>query len=61
VHDIVVRRTIALGEAFLGRIPLAMEIRIASDAGQPPAASDGPQGEAFARIADRLGDWLDSA
>jgi ATP-binding protein involved in chromosome partitioning len=51
----------ALGEQFLGRIPLAIEIRIASDAGQPPAANDGPQGEAFARIADRLGDWLDSA
>jgi ATP-binding protein involved in chromosome partitioning len=51
----------ALGEEFLGRIPLAMEIRIASDVGQPPAANDGPQGEAFARIADRLGAWLDSA
>jgi len=51
----------ALGEAFLGRIPLAIEIRIASDAGQPPAAGDGPQGEAFARIADRLAAWLDSA
>ena len=51
----------ALGEEFLGRIPLAMEIRIASDVGQPPAADDGPQGEAFARIADRLGAWLDSA
>ena len=47
--------------AILGRIPLAMEIRVASDVGQPPAASDGPQGEAFARIADRLGAWLDSA
>jgi len=51
----------ALGEQFLGRIPLAMEIRIASDVGQPPAANDGSQGEAFARIADRLGAWLDSA
>jgi len=51
----------ALGEDFLGRIPLAMEIRVASDVGQPPAANDGPQGEAFARIADRLAAWLDSA
>ena len=50
----------ALGEDFLGRIPLATEIRVASDVGQPPAANDGPQGEAFARIADRLGAWLDS-
>lgn len=49
----------ALGEDFLGRIPLAMEIRMASDTGQPPAASDSPEGEAFAQIAGRLGDWLD--
>ena len=49
----------ALGEEFLGRIPLALEIRVASDAGQPPAASDGPHGEPFARIAARLGEWLD--
>ncbi|KRA80654.1 Mrp/NBP35 family ATP-binding protein [Altererythrobacter sp. Root672] len=48
----------ALGEDFLGRIPLAMEIRVASDAGQPPAANDGPQGKAFADIAARLSDWL---
>jgi ATP-binding protein involved in chromosome partitioning len=51
----------ALGEEFLGRIPLAMEIRIASDAGQPPAAGDGEHGAAFAAIAARLGDWLDRA
>jgi len=49
----------ALGEAFLGRIPLAMAIRIASDAGQPPAAGDLAEGEPFAAIAARLGDWLD--
>ena len=49
----------ALGEDFLGRIPLALEIRVASDAGQPPAAGDGPHGEPFAHIAARLGDWLD--
>jgi ATP-binding protein involved in chromosome partitioning len=49
----------ALGEAFLGRIPLAMAIRIASDAGQPPAAGDRAEGEPFAAIAARLGDWLD--
>jgi len=49
----------ALGEEFLGRIPLALEIRVASDAGQPPAAGDGPQAEPFARIAARLGEWLD--
>lgn len=49
----------ALGEAFLGRIPLALAIRIASDAGQPPAAGDAAEGEPFAAIADRLGAWLD--
>jgi len=48
-----------LGEAFLGRVPLAMEIRVASDTGQPPAANDGAQGEAFTAIAQRLADWLD--
>jgi ATP-binding protein involved in chromosome partitioning len=49
----------ALGEEFLGRIPLALETRVASDAGQPPAANDGPHAEPFARIAGRLGEWLD--
>jgi ATP-binding protein involved in chromosome partitioning len=49
----------ALGEDFLGHIPLAMEIRVASDTGQPPAANDGAQGQAFAAIASRLGEWLD--
>jgi ATP-binding protein involved in chromosome partitioning len=49
----------ALGEEFLGRIPLAMAIRIASDAGQPPAAGDRAEGEPFAAIAARLGEWLD--
>ena len=49
----------ALGEDFLGRVPLAMEIRIASDAGQPPAANDAPQGQAFAAIAQRVAAWLD--
>jgi ATP-binding protein involved in chromosome partitioning len=49
----------ALGEEFLGRVPLAMEIRIASDAGRPPAAGDAPQGEPFAAIAARLAAWED--
>jgi ATP-binding protein involved in chromosome partitioning len=49
----------ALGEEFLGRIPLAMAVRIASDAGQPPAAGDRAEGEPFVAIAARLGDWLD--
>lgn len=49
----------ALGEAFLGRVPLAMEIRVASDAGQPPAANDTPQGRAFTVLAEGLAAWLD--
>jgi ATP-binding protein involved in chromosome partitioning len=49
----------ALGEDFLGRVPLALEIRVASDAGRPPAATGGQHGEAFTRIAERLGEWLD--
>ena len=50
-----------LGQAFLGRIPLDLEIRKASDAGTPPAAGEGPQSEAFAEIARRIATWLDNA
>ena len=39
---------------FLGRIPLAGAIRAASDAGEPPAAGDGPEAAAFRDIAERL-------
>jgi ATP-binding protein involved in chromosome partitioning len=49
----------ALGVPFLGRVPLSIEVRVASDAGRPPAADDGPQGQSFAEIAARLGAWLD--
>lgn len=49
----------AEGLPFLGRIPLDLVIRQASDAGEPPAAGDGPQAAAFASIGARLGDWLD--
>ncbi len=50
----------ALGHEFLGRVPLHMAIRVASDSGQPPAANDGEQGKVFAAIAVRLAQWLDS-
>jgi len=43
---------------FLGRVPLDMAIRVGSDAGEPPAAGEGPQAEAFARIARALLPWL---
>ncbi|HEX8225940.1 MAG TPA: Mrp/NBP35 family ATP-binding protein [Allosphingosinicella sp.] len=39
---------------FLGRIPLTLAIRRASDEGAPPAAGDGPEAEAFTEIAARL-------
>jgi ATP-binding protein involved in chromosome partitioning len=39
---------------FLGRVPLDLAIRRDSDAGNPPAAGEGPQAEAFATIARRV-------
>ncbi len=48
------------GIAFLGRIPLDLAIRTASDAGTPPAAGDGAEGAAFHGIACALADWLDA-
>jgi ATP-binding protein involved in chromosome partitioning len=43
-----------MGAPFLGRLPLSLAIREASDAGQPPAAGDGPDGDAFKAIAAKL-------
>lgn len=43
---------------FLGRIPLAIDIRRRSDEGDPPAAGDDIHGEAFRTIAARVADWL---
>ena len=39
---------------FLGRLPLSASLREASDAGTPPAASDGPAGDAFRGLATAL-------
>ena len=50
----------ALEIPFLGRVPLAMETRMAGDAGQPPAASDGEGAKAFNAIADKLDRWITS-
>ena len=44
----------AMGLRFLGRVPLAMEIRVASDAGTPPAAGDSLEGRAFTGIAAQI-------
>ena len=43
-----------MGVPFLGRLPLSLRIREASDAGYPPAASDGPEADAFAELAAKL-------
>ncbi|HEV7233787.1 MAG TPA: P-loop NTPase, partial [Sphingorhabdus sp.] len=48
-----------LGIDFLGRIPLDIAIRKASDAGEPPALGEGPIGKAYADIAIRVSHWLD--
>ena len=45
---------------FLGRIPLAMEIRVASDAGNPPTTGDGSEAKAFQAVAQKLAEWLDT-
>jgi ATP-binding protein involved in chromosome partitioning len=43
-----------LGVPFLGRLPLSLAIREASDAGRPPAAGAGAEAQAFADIAAKL-------
>jgi ATP-binding protein involved in chromosome partitioning len=49
-----------MGVPFLGRLPLSLAIREASDAGNPPAASGAEEGEAFAAIAARLIESLET-
>ena len=43
---------------FLGRVPLSMGIRLASDGGVPPAAGTDPAGEPFHAIAAKVAGWL---
>ncbi|MCY7339871.1 MAG: Mrp/NBP35 family ATP-binding protein [Sphingomonas bacterium] len=50
----------ALGIAFLGRLPLSSSLREASDAGTPPAANEGPAADAFADLARRVLDQLET-
>jgi len=50
-----------LGIAFLGRLPLDPELRAASDAGTPPAATQGPQSHIFDEIAETLLARLETA
>ena len=48
-----------MGMPFLGRIPLAIDIRRQSDAGDPPAAGEGVHADAFRAIAQKVAAWLD--
>ncbi len=43
-----------LGVPFLGEIPLALDVRMAGDAGSPVALGDGPISAAYQRLAERL-------
>ena len=45
---------------FLGRIPLDIAIRNASDAGNPPALGEGPIANSYADIARQVAAWMDS-
>lgn len=45
---------------FLGRIPLDIEIRMSSDAGEPVAGGDDARARAFGTIAERLEAWMAS-
>ena len=47
-----------LGIPFLGRIPLSIGIRRASDAGEPPALGNGPDAAAFDAVAEQVETWL---
>jgi ATP-binding protein involved in chromosome partitioning len=49
-----------MGHAFLGRVPLDIAIRVASDAGEPPAAGDGAIAASFTAIATKLLRWLEN-
>lgn len=49
-----------MGHAFLGRVPLDISIRIASDSGNPPAGGEGQAAASFNAIARRLITWLDN-
>ena len=46
---------------LLGRVPLDLAIRSASDAGTPPAAGNGAEAAAFNAMAERIDSWLREA
>ena len=49
-----------MGVPFLGRLPLSLTIREASDAGRPPASSESPEADAFAALATKLLETLET-
>ncbi len=49
-----------MGLPFLGRLPLSPAIREGSDAGRPPAASNGAEAEPFVTLAAKLIDALET-
>ena len=49
-----------IGVPFLGRLPLSPAIRTASDAGNPPAGGEGADAQAFADLAQRVVDALET-
>lgn len=53
-HGGVAQEAQRQGLPFLGELPLALDVRLAGDAGTPIAAGDGPVAEAYARLAARL-------
>ncbi len=53
-HGGVAAEAARLGLPFLGELPLALEVRVAGDSGTPIAAGQGPNAEAYARLASRL-------
>jgi ATP-binding protein involved in chromosome partitioning len=53
-HGGVAAEAARLDLPFLGELPLALEVRQAGDAGTPIAVGDGPNAEAYARLAHRL-------
>ncbi|MFN5995595.1 MAG: P-loop NTPase [Paracoccaceae bacterium] len=53
-HGGVAAEAQKLGLPFLGELPLALDVRVAGDAGVPIAATDGPLAEPYARLAARL-------
>src|SRR3546814_11048870 len=50
-----------MGMPFLGRIPLDNAIRQAPDAGQPPAAFDGPQDQPFLALAETVASGIENS